>query len=243
MFWPAGFWGTPPAPLIRGGEVGLELRSAPRTGQRPPLARSPQAFVEPSGFRTCPREGDLLLRCVLLSRPGGPGTAVVSGGGRSPPRLPRAARHLGAQAGGGSHGSRRCTAPSGGVSAPGAAPAMGRRVGSVAVAAGATPDAQQNFLLRGWGPGPGGSFPVVWGPDLLPLPPEWRGHGGGVGGLGERVWEQGRYCLAAQEVFRAMPLLSCVTSGHALAFSEPLVTGTAGGHLHRAAASIQGPCA
>lgn len=158
MFWPAGFWGTPPAPLIQGG-VGLELRSAPRTGQRPPLARSPQAFVEPSGFRTCPREGDLLLRCVLLSRPGGPGTAVVSGGGRSPPRLPRAARHLGAQAGGGSHGSRRCTAPSGGVSAPGAAPAMGRRVGSVAVAAGATPDAQQNFLLRGWGPGPGGACP------------------------------------------------------------------------------------
>lgn len=242
MFWPAGFWGTPPAPLIRGG-VGLELRSAPRTGQRPPLARSPQAFVEPSGFRTCPREGDLLLRCVLLSRPGGPGTAVVSGGGRSPPRLPRAARHLGAQAGGGSHreqavhSSLRWGLCPRGSSCHG--PAGGQRCGCSWGHSGRTAE----LPATGLGSRARGSLPVVWGPDLLPLPPEWRGHGGGVGGLGERVWEQGRYCLAAQEVFRAMPLLSCVTSGRALAFSEPLVTGTAGGHLHRAAASIQGPCA
>lgn len=159
MFWPAGFWGTPPAPLM--GGVGLELRSAPRTGQRPPLARSPQAFVEPSGFRTCPREGDLLLRCVLLSRPGGPGTAMVSGGGRSPPRLPRAARHLGAQAGGGSHREQAVHSSLGWGLCPRGSSCHAQlpRVGSVAVAAGATPDAQQNFLLRGWGPGPGGACP------------------------------------------------------------------------------------
>lgn len=159
MFWPAGFWGTPPAPLIRGGGWGLSSgqHHGQGSGRLWPGARrhllSPQGSgpapgreICCSGVSCCP---DLGARALLWS-------AAVAGALRGCPGLPGTSER---RREAGPTGSRRCTAPSGGVSAPGAAPAMGRRVGSVAVAAGATPDAQQNFLLRGWGPGPGGACP------------------------------------------------------------------------------------